>query len=149
MGPPPTPHVQRATVKVELESSNLIYRTRLKLAASMLHFDGCDDFEDYFGPRWHCYLGDAIASIPVPFRFATGEFESGIAGIRLREFAADPYPYLGELERKKMARTQSDLHRKFQELALDESAESRYKEWEADRDRQEGQREIESQTILF
>jgi hypothetical protein len=26
---------------------NLIYRTRLKLAASMLPFDGYDDFEDY------------------------------------------------------------------------------------------------------
>jgi hypothetical protein len=33
---------------------NLIYGTRLKLAAAMLHFDGYDDFEDYLGPRWHC-----------------------------------------------------------------------------------------------
>jgi hypothetical protein len=33
---------------------NLICRTRLKLATSMLHFDGDDDFEDYLGRRGDC-----------------------------------------------------------------------------------------------
>ena len=36
----------------------------------MLPFEGYDDFEDYLGPRWHCYLGDIIATIPVPLVFA-------------------------------------------------------------------------------
>jgi hypothetical protein len=36
---------------------NLIHRTRLKLAASMLHFQEYGDFADYFGSRWHYYLG--------------------------------------------------------------------------------------------
>ena len=35
---------------------NLIQRTRLKLAASMLHFQEWADFADYFGSRWHYYL---------------------------------------------------------------------------------------------
>ena len=36
----------------------LIYRTRLKMAAYMLNFNEYGDFADYFGPRWHYYLGD-------------------------------------------------------------------------------------------
>jgi hypothetical protein len=51
---------------------NLIHRTRLKLAASMLHFEEYGDFADYLGPRWYFYLGDIIASIPVPWKFAKG-----------------------------------------------------------------------------
>jgi hypothetical protein len=107
---------------------NLIYRTRLKLAASMLPFDGYDDFEDYLGPRWHCYLGDIIATIPVALVFAKGEFESGVATKRLNAYAADPYPYLDEATRKKMNTAQSDLLRKFTELAFNESAEARRQE---------------------
>jgi len=37
------------------------YRTRLKMAASMLNFQGHHDFADYFGLRWNYYLGDIIA----------------------------------------------------------------------------------------
>jgi hypothetical protein len=108
---------------------NLIYRTRLKLAASMLHFDGYDDFEDYLGPRWHCYLSDIIATIPMPLRFARGDFESGLAARLLSEYAADPYPYLDEAAKKKIAIVQSDLLRKFDHFALDESAQARYNEF--------------------
>jgi hypothetical protein len=105
---------------------HLIYRTRLKLAASMLPFDGYDDFEDYLGPRWHCYLGDIIATIPVPLMFAKGQFESGVAARLLNEFASDPYPYLDEAAKKKMRTAHSDLLRKFTELAFDESADVRW-----------------------
>jgi hypothetical protein len=58
---------------------NLIYRTRLKLAASMLHFQEYGDFADYFGPRWNYYLRDIIASIPMPLVFGKGEFKRGFA----------------------------------------------------------------------
>jgi hypothetical protein len=44
----------------------------------MLHFNEYGDFADYFGPRWRYYLGDIIASIPVPWKFAKGDFESGL-----------------------------------------------------------------------
>jgi hypothetical protein len=107
---------------------NLIYRTRLKLAASMLPFDGYDDFEDYLGPRWHCYLGDIIATIPVPLVFAKGQFEVGVAARLLNEFAANPYPYLDEGAKKKMAAAHSDLLRKFTELAFEQSAQTRWQE---------------------
>jgi hypothetical protein len=99
---------------------NLIYRTRLKIAASMLHFDGYDDFEDYFGPRWNCYLSDIIATIPMPLRFAKGDFESGLAARLLNEYGADPYPYLDDAAKKKVDGAQSDLLRKFAELAFDD-----------------------------
>ncbi|HEX3718584.1 MAG TPA: hypothetical protein VH595_11505 [Verrucomicrobiae bacterium] len=128
---------------------NLIHRTRLKLAASMLHFDGFDDFEDYFGARWHYFLGGIIATIPVPFVFVKGQFESGIAAKLLNEFAANPYPYLDEAARKKMDTAQSDLVRKFGELALDESAQARYDEWERQRSEAEPLPEANSQAFLF
>jgi hypothetical protein len=60
-----------------------------------------DNFEDYFGSRWNCYLSDIIATIPIPLKFAKDQFESGIAVRLLNEFAADPYPYLDEATRKK------------------------------------------------
>lgn len=91
------------------------------------------DFADYFGSRWHCYLGDIIATIPVPLVFAKGEFESGLATKRLNEFVADPYPYLDEAAKKKMTTPHSDLLRKFTELALEESGEMvrrNYSGWE-------------------
>ena len=109
---------------------NLIHRTRLKLAASMLHFQEYGDFADYFGSRWHYYLGAIIAAIPVPLVFGKGQFESGVAAKVLREFAQDPFPYLDEAEKKKMIAADSALLRKFTELAFDEAAEMR---WQASR----------------
>jgi hypothetical protein len=102
-------------------------KPRLKLAASMLPFNGYD-FEDYLGPRWHCYLGEIIATIPAPLVFAKGQFESGLAAKRLNAFAADSYPFLDEAARKKMNTAQSDLSRKFTELAFDKSADVRWEE---------------------
>ena len=59
---------QRFTMRFSPHTlGNLIHRTRLKLAASMLHFQEYGDFADYFGSRWHYYLGAIIAAIPVPF----------------------------------------------------------------------------------
>lgn len=107
---------------------NLIYRTRLKLAASMLHFEDYEDFADYFGPRWYFYLGDIIASIPVPLMFLKGQFESGVAAKLLNDFAENPEPYLDEKGKKKMVNVQSDLLRKFTDLAFDEGAEMRWQE---------------------
>ena len=45
---------------------NLLYRTRLKMAAAMLNFRDYGLFADCFGPRWNYYLRDIIASIPIP-----------------------------------------------------------------------------------
>ena len=59
---------------------------------------------------------------------AKGQFESGVAARLLNEFAADPYPYLDEGAKKKMATAHSDLLRKFQEFAFDEEAEMRWQE---------------------
>ena len=49
------------------------------------------DFADYFGPRWHCNLGHIIAAIPAPWKFAKGDFASGLAAKVLRGFAAFVY----------------------------------------------------------
>ena len=46
----------------------------------------------------------------------------------LNEFAADPYPYLDKAARQKMDTAHSDLLRKFQEIAFDKSAETRWQE---------------------
>ena len=120
---------QRFTMRFSPHTlGNLIHRTRLKLAASMLHFQEYGDFADYFGSRWHYYLGAIIASIPVPLVFGKGQFESGVAAKVLREFAQDPFPYLDEAEKKKMMTAHSDLLRKFTELAFDEAAEARWQE---------------------
>jgi hypothetical protein len=107
---------------------NLIYRTRLKLAASMLHFQDYGDFADYFGPRWNYYLRDIIAAIPVPMIFAKGHFESGVAAKVLNDFADEPFPYLDEATKKKMTAVHSALLRKFTELAFDETAAMRWQE---------------------
>jgi hypothetical protein len=107
---------------------NLIHRTRLKLAASMLHFQEYGDFADYFGSRWHYNLGAIIAAIPVPVVFGKGQFESGVAARVLREFAQDPFPYLDEAEKKKMMAAHSALLQKFTELAFDEAVEARWQE---------------------
>jgi len=107
---------------------NLIYRTRLKIAAEMLHFQEYGDFADYFGPRWHYYIGDIIASIPVPWKFAKGDFESGLAAKVLRTFAEDPMPFLSHEDKAKMTSADAGLSRKFTDLAFDEAAAVRWDE---------------------
>ena len=107
---------------------NLIYRTRLKMAAGMLHFQDYDDFANLFGPRWNYYLGDLIAAIPVPMVFAKGDFERGIAANILNDFAENPIPYLDEETKKKMQAVNALLLRKFTELAFDEITEARWQE---------------------
>ncbi|HXB58528.1 MAG TPA: hypothetical protein VNU95_03140 [Candidatus Acidoferrales bacterium] len=100
---------------------NLIYRTRLKLAASMLHFREYGDFADYFGPRWHYYLSDIIAEIPIPMVFGKNDFKSGLASQILNDFAEDPFPFLPEDLKKKMMTVNGALLRKFTDLAFDET----------------------------
>jgi len=107
---------------------NLIYRTRLKMAAAMLHFRDYEDFANFFGPRWHYYLGDLIAAIPVPMVFAKGDFERGIAAKILNDFAENPTPYLDEETNKKLVAVNAMLLRKFSELAFDDMAEARWRE---------------------
>jgi hypothetical protein len=106
----------------------LIYRTRLKMAASMLYFNDYGDFADYFGARWNYYLRDIIASIPIPMRFAKGQFESGVAAKLLNDFAENPLPYLDEASRKKLTAVQSALLQKFTDLAFDETTDGRWPE---------------------
>lgn len=107
---------------------NLIYRTRLKIAASMLHFEDYGDFADYFGPRWNYYLGDIIAAVPVPMIFGKHDFERGLAAKILNDFAENPFPYLDEETKKKMLAVNTMLLRQFSELACDEMAETRWRE---------------------
>ena len=107
---------------------NLIYRTRLKIAASMLYFEDYGDFADYFGPRWNYYLGDIIAEIPVPMVFGKNDFERGLAAKILNDFAENPFPYLDEVAKKKMMAVHSALLRKFSELAFDDMTEMRWQE---------------------
>jgi len=107
---------------------NLIYRTRLKMAAGMLHFQDYADFANFFGPRWNYYLGDLIAAIPVPMVFPKGNFERGIAAKILNDFAENPIPYLDEETKTKLRAVNSMLFRKFTELAFDEMAEARWQE---------------------
>jgi hypothetical protein len=108
--------------------SGLIRRTRLRLAVSMLQFSDHGDFADYFGPRWHYYLGDIIASIPIPFHFAKGMFESGLATKILLDYGRDPFPYLDTTLKKKMTAAHGAMHRKFTELAFDENYNSESEE---------------------
>jgi len=107
---------------------NLIYRTRLKLAAYMLNFNEYGDFADYFGPRWNYYPGDIIAGIPVPFEFGQNDFERGFATRILAEFAENPFAYLDEQQKKQMMAVNSALLQKFTDLAFDEAADMRWRE---------------------
>jgi hypothetical protein len=107
---------------------NLIYRTRLKMAAGMLYFEDYGDFANYFGPRWNYYIGDIIAAIPVPMVFAKADFERGIAVKILNDFAENPFPYLDEETKKKLAAVNAMLLRKFTELAFDDMAQMRWQE---------------------
>jgi hypothetical protein len=101
---------------------NLLYRTRLKMAAAMLDFRDYSLFADCFGPRWNYYLRDIIASIPIPLRFGKGDFESGMAAKLLALYAEDPLPFLDSESKKKMAAAQRMLWLKFEELAFDAPA---------------------------
>jgi len=101
---------------------NLLYRTRLRIAGSMLNFRDYDLFADCFGPRWNYYLRDIIASIPVPLRFNKGDFESGVAAKRLALYAEDPVSYLDAESKKKMTAAHQMMWRKFQELAFEDPA---------------------------
>jgi len=107
---------------------NLLYRTRLKIAAAMLNFQDYSFFADFFGPRWNYYLRDIIASIPIPLVFAKGNFESGVAAKLLAQYVADPLPYLDPETKKKMSAAYRALWRKFEEIAFDTSAQSRWQE---------------------
>jgi hypothetical protein len=107
---------------------NLIYRTRLKMTAGMLHLQDYGDFADYLGPRWNYYLGDIIAAIPVPMKFAQGDFERGIAVKILNDFAENPAPYLDAEMKKTLSAVNAMLLRKFKELAFDEMAAVRWQE---------------------
>ena len=98
-------------------------------------------FADYFGSRWHFYLGAIIAAIPVPFVFDKGQFKSGLATKVLMDYAADPFPFLDEAGKKKMRMAHSDLLRKFTDLAFDEVAEAR---WEASRRNEADNIDVES-----
>ena len=144
---------QRLTLRFSINSlGNLIARTRLKMAAGMLHFREYGDFADYFGSRWHYYLGDMIASIPIPFVFAPDYFQTGIAAKVLSLFAEEPLPYLDEDMKKKLATVQSDLLRKFTDIAFDESAVTRWQESErakADNDGEGQAVDRELQNELF
>ncbi|HUD82875.1 MAG TPA: hypothetical protein VMQ67_05205, partial [Candidatus Saccharimonadales bacterium] len=122
---------QRLTMRFSINSlGNLIARTRLKMAAGMFHFREYADFADYFGSRWHYYLGDIIAGIPMPFVFAPDYFQNGIAAKVLRLYAEEPLPYLDDSMKKELATVQSDLLRKFTDIAFDESEEARWNEFE-------------------
>ncbi len=92
----------------------------------MLHCRDYGDFADYFGPRWHHYIGQIIAAIPVPLMFGKGEFESGVATKVLMDFAQDPFPYLDPEVRAKMTAAHSALLRNLTESAFEESAEMRW-----------------------
>jgi hypothetical protein len=102
---------------------NLIHRTRLKIAAGLLNFREYGDFAEYFGPRWNYYLKDAIAWIPMPFRFLKGAFETGIAGKLLALYAANPEAFLDDREREKLGDVSRALWRRFNET-LGESSGS-------------------------
>jgi hypothetical protein len=98
------------------------------MAAGMLHFREYADFADYFCSRWHFYLSDIIAGIPMPFVFVPDYFQTGIAAKVLRLYVEEPLPYLDDEMKKRMATVQSDLLRRFTDIAFDESAEVRWVE---------------------
>ena len=93
----------------------LIYRTRLKIAAGMLNFREYGDFAEYFGPRWNFYLKDSIRWIPMPFRFLKGAFESGLAGAMLANYAGNPAAFLDDRGKAKLGDVSRELWRKFTE----------------------------------
>jgi len=107
---------------------NLLYRTRLKIAAAMLNFRDYSFFADFFGPRWNYYLRDIIASIPIPLVFGKSNFETGVAAKLLEAYTTDPLPYLDPESKKKMSAAYRMMWRKFEEIAFDVSAGERWQE---------------------
>jgi hypothetical protein len=103
---------------------NLIYRTRLKIVARMLNFHDYGDFAEYFGPRWHFYLKNAIAWVPMPFKFLKGAFESGFAGELLADYGERPEIYLDERGKARLADVSRELWRRLEEI-LEESVDLR------------------------
>ena len=107
---------------------NLLYRTRLRLAAAMLDFRDYSLFADCFGPRWNYYLRDIIASIPIPLRFGKGDFESGVAARFLALYVENPLPYLDSELKRKLTAAYRVLWHKFQELAFEVPARAHWQE---------------------
>jgi hypothetical protein len=93
----------------------LIYRTRLKIAARMLNFQEYGDFAEYFGSRWNYFLRNSIAWIPVPFQFQRGAFESGFACEILSRYAENPQLCLDERGKEKLTDVSRELWWRFDE----------------------------------
>ena len=91
----------------------------------MLHFREYGDFADYFGSRWHYYLGEIIAAIPMPFVFE-GEFENGVATV-MREFAKNRFRSWMRGE-KENGRGAVGFVAEIHGIGFDESAEMRWQE---------------------
>lgn len=64
----------------------------------------------------------------MPFKFAKGQFESGLATKVLTDVAVDPFPYLDEAANKKMMAMQWGLLREFTDLAFHQSTAMRWEE---------------------
>jgi hypothetical protein len=90
------------------------------MAARMLNFPDYSDYADYFGPRWHYYIGEILAGIPIPFKFGKGDFEKGVAVKILNEYTENPHAYLDEAGKKQLEAVDSALLEKFTNLAFDE-----------------------------
>lgn len=102
---------------------NLIYRTRLKIAARMLGFEDYGDFAEYFDPRWNYYLKNAIAWIPMPILFPKWAFKSGFACMVLADYSENLERFLDEQGKKKIADVSRELWRRLEE-ALEENTEA-------------------------
>jgi hypothetical protein len=94
---------------------NLIYRTRLSIVAAQLGFQDYGDFAEYFGPRWHYLLKNAIAWVPIPFRFQRYDFATGVAVHTLRAYAAAPEEFLEGRDKAKIGHVTSELWRRLEE----------------------------------
>ena len=92
----------------------------------MLDFTEYGDFADYFGPQWNYWLKNDIAWIPIPCRFAKGDFESGLAAQVLARYAPEPKLYLDDRGKAKIDQVACTLWRKLRE-ALEENQEGRLK----------------------
>ncbi len=94
---------------------NLIYRTRLRIAAGFLNFRDYGDFAEYFGRRWHYRLKNIIGWLPIPFRFAKGDFESGVALRALQGYAQSPESCLDDREKRRLVEVRGELWRRLEE----------------------------------
>ena len=105
----------------------LIYRTRLKIAARMLDFQEYGDFAEYFGSHWNYLLRKTIAWIPVPFHFQKGALESGFASTVLAGYAENPQLCLGKRGKEKLADVSRELWWRLQEVTLENDFEEQLK----------------------